>query len=444
MTSHLNKKEKSELSEKLFNNFKVPSWAGRPQMGLHLDVLKEGKLVQKLMIDEKKCYFFGRNRQLCDFPVEHESCSRVHAALVWHKFVSRPFLIDLGSTHGTFIGTFRLEPHKPQQVPIDSEIHFGASSRVHIIREKPQHRQRYLEGGEGEQGADQDGVSGNGTSGGAGSGGISSSYGGGGREGNYLGLPQTESELDNLTEFNTAQNRRIASVVAASVTAAAQNQDPDSVDEMGAIANSRKRRRGRCITFADEDDVINPEDVDPTVGRFRNLVYETFIPNSGKKTKFAVGSQDDSHGHNQLHYHQQSHSADEDSIATNATSASSGIGGDSLSASALSLGAFSAAAKLGLALPNLTPDVDVEPPPVASTTASVATSSAVPVINNNTAPNAGKTAGSPAVVAAGSDEAHEAGTAAASSAGEALDTPRKKKYAKEAWPGKKPGFLASG
>uniref|UniRef100_A0A1I8GUT8 FHA domain-containing protein n=1 Tax=Macrostomum lignano TaxID=282301 RepID=A0A1I8GUT8_9PLAT len=218
-------------------------------MGLHLDVLKEGKLVQKLMIDEKKCYFFGRNRQLCDFPVEHESCSRVHAALVWHKFVSRPFLIDLGSTH--------------------------------------------------------------------------------------------------------------ASVVAASVTAAAQNQDPDSVDEMGAIANSRKRRRGRCITFADEDDVINPED-------------------------------------------------------------------------------------LGLALPNLTPDVDVEPPPVASTTASVATSSAVPVINNNTAPNAGKTAGSPAVVAAGSDEAHEAGTAAASSAGEALDTPRKKKYAKEAWPGKKPGFLASG
>ena len=53
---------------------------------------------QKLMIDEKKCYFFGRNKQLCDFCIDHASSSRVHAALVWHKFLERPFLIDLGSS----------------------------------------------------------------------------------------------------------------------------------------------------------------------------------------------------------------------------------------------------------------------------------------------------------------------------------------------------------
>ena len=50
------------------------------------------------MIDEKKCYFFGRNKQLCDFPVEHASCSRVHAVLVWHKNLNRPFMLDLGSS----------------------------------------------------------------------------------------------------------------------------------------------------------------------------------------------------------------------------------------------------------------------------------------------------------------------------------------------------------
>lgn len=50
------------------------------------------------MIDNKKCYFFGRNKQLCDFCIDHQSCSRVHAALVWHKHLSRPFIIDLGSS----------------------------------------------------------------------------------------------------------------------------------------------------------------------------------------------------------------------------------------------------------------------------------------------------------------------------------------------------------
>lgn len=53
---------------------------------------------QKLMIDEKRCYFFGRNKQLCDFSIEHGSCSRVHAALVWHKHLNRPFIVDLGSS----------------------------------------------------------------------------------------------------------------------------------------------------------------------------------------------------------------------------------------------------------------------------------------------------------------------------------------------------------
>lgn len=50
------------------------------------------------MIDEKKCYYFGRNKENCDFTIDHASCSRVHAVLLWHKHLSRPFLIDLGSS----------------------------------------------------------------------------------------------------------------------------------------------------------------------------------------------------------------------------------------------------------------------------------------------------------------------------------------------------------
>ncbi|XP_008467719.1 nuclear inhibitor of protein phosphatase 1 [Diaphorina citri] len=80
------------------NHYEVPKWAGKPPVGLHLDVLKEDKLVQKLMLDEKKCYLFGRNKDLCDICIDHQSCSRVHAAFVYHTALERAFLVDLGSS----------------------------------------------------------------------------------------------------------------------------------------------------------------------------------------------------------------------------------------------------------------------------------------------------------------------------------------------------------
>ena len=54
--------------------------------------------LQKLIIDEKPCYLFGRNKDVCDFNLEHTSCSRVHAALVFHKHLKRSFLVDLNSS----------------------------------------------------------------------------------------------------------------------------------------------------------------------------------------------------------------------------------------------------------------------------------------------------------------------------------------------------------
>ena len=80
-----------------------PAWAGKPSAGLHLDVTKDSKLVQKLMIDEKKSYLFGRNPQMNDFTIDHGSCSRVHAALLWHKHLERSFLVDLGSSKWKYL-----------------------------------------------------------------------------------------------------------------------------------------------------------------------------------------------------------------------------------------------------------------------------------------------------------------------------------------------------
>lgn len=106
-------------------------------------------------------------------------------------------------------------------------------------------------------------------------------------EGALLGLPESETDLDvrfyasmfsikenlnvsfpsfiqNLTEYNTAHNRRISML--------------GITDDVKLKKNKNNKRKRRNVTFNDEECIINPEDVDPNVGRFRNLVQTTIVP----------------------------------------------------------------------------------------------------------------------------------------------------------------------
>lgn len=254
----MNSAKPTNAKPEVKNGFQIPKWAGKPPSGLHLDVMKESKMIQKLMIDEKNCYFFGRNKDTVDFVTDHASCSRVHAALVWHKHLNRSFIIDLGSAHGTFIGSIKLDPNKPQQVFIDSELKFGASTRTYIIRERPQANKHFPsmlvnsnnnnlnDSMSKEETEDY----------------HNSSL-------NLSALPETEAELDNLTEFNTAHNKRISQLV-------------DNNANIPSINPIKKKKKS--VSICEEEDIINPEDIDPSVGRFRNMVQTTFfIPNKKKR-----------------------------------------------------------------------------------------------------------------------------------------------------------------
>lgn len=48
-------------------------------------------------------------------------------------------------------------------------------------------------------------------------------------------------------------------------------------DDDGDNRNAGGKRKKRSITFNDEEEVINPEDIDPSVGRFRNLVHTSLV-----------------------------------------------------------------------------------------------------------------------------------------------------------------------
>ncbi|CAB4064522.1 PPP1R8 [Lepeophtheirus salmonis] len=274
------------------NHYDIPAWAGKPPTGLHLD----------------KCYLFGRNTQLNDFCIDHQSCSRVHAALVYHKHLQRAFLVDLGSTHGTFVGSVRIEGKKPTQLPVDTRFHFGASTRMYIIRERPQTGSRPIMEEIEKSTAD-------------GSGGL-------------LGLPETETELDILP--NESSN------------------------------TPNKKRKKTRIVFAEDEDVINPEDIDPSVGRFRNLVETTIIPKRNKNSIW---------------------------VSWDLPLGPSHLAGYSATLSY----------KLGLPLPNPAPDIEIAP--------TVTEEPIVPQVQPS---------------------------APVSFEEEDPDEPKKKKYAKEAWPGRKP------
>lgn len=69
--------------------------------------------------------------------------------------------------------------------------------------------------------------------------------------------------IKNLTEFNTAHNRRISML---------------GIPDDDKRKNAKKKRKS--VTFNEEEEIINPEDIDPSVGRFRNLVQTTIIPSS--------------------------------------------------------------------------------------------------------------------------------------------------------------------
>lgn len=56
------------------------------------------------------------------------------------------------------------------------------------------------------------------------------------------------------------------------------------VDDNQRLKSGKRKRKG--VSFNEEEEIINPEDIDPTVGRFRNLVQTTVIPTSKVKTYF--------------------------------------------------------------------------------------------------------------------------------------------------------------
>lgn len=233
---------------------------------------------------------------------------------------------------------------------VNSTFHFGASTRYYTLREKPN-----ASGSDNQSGSENVEIG-------------------------PHNLPESEMELDvstdqflsmkpfilmsfsslpkNLTEFNTVLNKRV------SLLGVREND------------NRMTKPRSILVRFKEEEDIINPEDVDPSVGRFRNLMQTTVIPK--KRMKLSHGQDDGS-------FHILKPQIDS---STHLSSSPSSIFSTSMSI------------KLGVPLPNPVPDVDLTQEPVESKDCVM--------------------------------ESQPSGSGLLQ---------KKKKYAKEAWPGRRPTLL---
>ncbi|KAJ8605425.1 hypothetical protein CTAYLR_003295 [Chrysophaeum taylorii] len=89
---------------------------------------ESSEVVRVLEEEEAKVCVVGRAGNIV---IDHPSSSRQHAALVVRE--KRVWVIDLESTHGTFLDGVRLEPLVPRAVD-GAELRFGGSSRRYRAR----------------------------------------------------------------------------------------------------------------------------------------------------------------------------------------------------------------------------------------------------------------------------------------------------------------------
>lgn len=116
-------------------SFTPPTWCKEPKLtNCALLVKKEDKLINKInLVNRQKCVTFGRNAQMSNIKLDHPSISRRHA-LLGHGSSGNIYVMDLGSSHGTFLNDKRIDKMKRECLSDMDIIKFGASTRKYIVR----------------------------------------------------------------------------------------------------------------------------------------------------------------------------------------------------------------------------------------------------------------------------------------------------------------------
>jgi pSer/pThr/pTyr-binding forkhead associated (FHA) protein len=112
-----------------------PSWAeiNHRAERTRLEVMKGGAVIDKVVVGKKAFHVLGRNSEMSDVVLEHESISRKHVAVV-HNVRGGVFLYDMGSQHGTYLDGAKLSPREYHAFREGQTLTVGQSSRKYVLK----------------------------------------------------------------------------------------------------------------------------------------------------------------------------------------------------------------------------------------------------------------------------------------------------------------------
>lgn len=128
--------------------YKEPPEARTPDQHWRLSVTKEDDDSPVYRVYRQSKYVFGRDKDQCDIRLHHSSCSNIHAVLQYLRSDSHgrhihPYLMDLDSSHGTYLNQRRLTPNRYYKLEENDIIRFGESSREYVLLLNVDSSQRY-------------------------------------------------------------------------------------------------------------------------------------------------------------------------------------------------------------------------------------------------------------------------------------------------------------
>ncbi|KAL2867107.1 putative FHA domain protein SNIP1 [Aspergillus lucknowensis] len=109
-----------------------------------LYVFKGKDLLEMVELNERSCWLIGRERLVVDFPLDHPSCSKQHAAIQF-RFVERrnefgdrigkvkPYIIDLESANGSKVNGDLAPAGRYVELRDKDMLQFGLSSRDYVL-----------------------------------------------------------------------------------------------------------------------------------------------------------------------------------------------------------------------------------------------------------------------------------------------------------------------
>ncbi|KIX92246.1 uncharacterized protein Z520_11992 [Fonsecaea multimorphosa CBS 102226] len=114
-----------------------------------LYIFKGESIVDTLDLYAQSCWLFGREASVCDYALEHPSCSKQHAVIQF-RYVERrnefgdkigkvkPYVIDLESANGTMVNDEAVPEGRFVELRDKDIIKFGHSSREYVMQMPPE------------------------------------------------------------------------------------------------------------------------------------------------------------------------------------------------------------------------------------------------------------------------------------------------------------------